>query len=98
MIRTTAVALLCAISLSGCLGMGQHLDTTAAPPPKPILPTVSEWVLQDCRDPVVPRAGAMTQQTNENLWGADDDSLKDCKTRHHILVNIVRAERSGLSK
>lgn len=95
--RTIIAALLCAVTLSGCLGMGQKPDVTLAPPPKPILAKPSAWAMAPCKDPVVLPKGPLTQKHGEDAWGTDDDSLRDCGARHAVLVHFITKRDGGLT-
>ena len=86
--------LLAVLLLAGCSMSSKPVTT---PPPKPRLTPPSLTSLADCNAPVKLRAGPLTQQQAENLWGADTDSLIDCGRRHRILANYIRKRDAGLA-
>jgi hypothetical protein len=87
-----ALALLLAVA--GCSLSPKPVTT---PPPSPRITPPSLTSMAPCEGPVQLRAGPLTQQQVENLWGVDDDRLVECAARHKILANYIRKRDAGLT-
>lgn len=87
-------ALALMLALAGCSLSPKPVTT---PPPAPRITPPSLSSLAACDGPVQLRAGPLTQQQVENLWGVDDDRLIQCAERHRILANYIRKRDAGLT-